>query len=398
MKDLTKITEYKELYKATLLDNVMPFWLENSIDQEFGGYFSCLDRDGTVYDTDKFMWLQNRELWMFSRMYNTVEAKEEWKEAATVGYEFLKKHGMDAYGNWYFSLNREGKPLVQPYNIFSDCFAAIGFKEYAVMTGDEEALAIAKRTFENILKRQANPKGSYNKIVDGTRPLKNFALPMILSNMALLFEGVLEDEKVNELVDQVVDEVMNVFLDEEKGIVYENVLPDGSKADCYDGRLLNPGHGIEAMWFIMDIAAKKSDSALMQKAVDVVISTLEYSWDKEFGGIFYFMDAEGRPPLQLEWDQKLWWVHLETLIALSKGFLHTEDQRCWDWYEKVHNYAWSHFHDPEFGEWFGYLNRRGEAYQSLKGSKWKGCYHVPRAMMECWQIFEKIEEKNLQLQ
>lgn len=39
------------------------------------------------------------------------------------------KHGMDENGDWYFSLTREGKPIVQPYNIFSDCFAAMAFGE-----------------------------------------------------------------------------------------------------------------------------------------------------------------------------------------------------------------------------------------------------------------------------
>ena len=47
--------DFKELankYKTELLDSVLPFWLNNSIDKEYGGYFSCLDRDGSVYDTD----------------------------------------------------------------------------------------------------------------------------------------------------------------------------------------------------------------------------------------------------------------------------------------------------------------------------------------------------------
>ena len=53
-------------YRNELLDNVLPFWLEHSQDLEFGGYFTCLDRKGGVFDTDKFIWLQGREVWMFS--------------------------------------------------------------------------------------------------------------------------------------------------------------------------------------------------------------------------------------------------------------------------------------------------------------------------------------------
>jgi N-acylglucosamine 2-epimerase len=34
----------------------------------------------------------------------------------------------------------------------------------------------------------------------------------------------------------------------------------------------------------------------------------------------------------------------------------------------------------EYGEWFGYLNRRAEVLLPLKGGKWKGCFHIPRAL------------------
>ena len=70
--------DFKKLaaqYKSELLDNVLPFWLEKSQDLEYGGYFSCLDRDGSVFDTDKFIWLQGREVWMFAMLYNKVEKK-----------------------------------------------------------------------------------------------------------------------------------------------------------------------------------------------------------------------------------------------------------------------------------------------------------------------------------
>ena len=99
-------------YKSELLDRVMPFWMENSIDKEFGGYFTCIERNGEVYDTDKFIWLQGREVWMLATLYNKVEKKQEWLDAAIQGAEFLKKYGHDGQLNWYFSLDREGRPLV----------------------------------------------------------------------------------------------------------------------------------------------------------------------------------------------------------------------------------------------------------------------------------------------
>lgn len=175
-------------YRDELLESVLPFWLEHSIDEEYGGYFSCLNRDGEVYDTDKFIWLQGREVWMFAMLYNQVEKRQEWLDCAIKGGEFLKKYGHDGDYNWYFSLTREGKPIIQPYNIFSYTFAAMAFAQLAVATGSEEYATIAKRTFDRILEKRNDPKGVWNKAYPGTRNLKGFSLPMILCNMALEIE------------------------------------------------------------------------------------------------------------------------------------------------------------------------------------------------------------------
>ena len=382
--------ELAQKYKFELLEKVIPFWLNHSKDEEFGGYFPCLDQTGKVFDTDKFVWLQAREVWMFSSLYNNVEQKREWLEMALHGAEFLKKHAKDADGNWYFSLARQGEPLIQPYNIFSDCFSCMAFGQLYKATGNPEHAEIAKQTFQNILKKSDNPKGKYNKSYPGTRPLKGFSLPMILCNLSLEIEHLLDPELVKETIDTVIHEVMEVFYDEKSGLIFENVNPDGSFSDSFEGRLLNPGHAIEAMWFIMDLADRLKNRELMNKAVQILLITLKYGWDEKYGGIFYFLDIKGFPPQQLEWDQKLWWVHIETLISLIKAYHFTGNEECLQWFEKVHKYTWSHFADPEFPEWFGYLNRQGEVLLPLKGGKWKGCFHVPRGLYQVWKSLEKI--------
>ena len=381
----------EQLYKNTLLDNVIPFWSNNSVDWEYGGYFTCLDRTGKVYDTDKFIWLQNRQVWTYSMLYNRLEPKEEWLKIARHGADFLAKYGRDKQGNWYFALDRSGQPLVQPYNIFSDCFAAMAFSQYAKASEDKTAREIALQAYNNVLRRQDNPKGKYNKTYPGTRSLKSLAVPMILANLSLEMDWLLQSDKLEAILEETVREVMRDFLDKDSGLMYENVTPDGKHLDCFDGRLINPGHGIEAMWFVMDIANRKGDRDLIDRAVDIVLNILEFGWDNEYGGIYYFMDAEGHPPHQLEWNQKLWWVHLETLVALLMGFNLTQRQECRSWFEKVHDYSWQHFSDREHGEWFGYLNRRGEVLLNLKGGKWKGCFHVPRALYLCWQQLKLIK-------
>ena len=381
-----------KLYKDTLLDNILPFWEQNSIDWEQGGYFTCLDRSGKVYDTDKFIWLQNRQVWTFSMLYNRVEQRSEWLKIAGHGASFLAEHGRDPQGNWYFALDRSGQPLVQPYNIFSDCFAAMAFSQYALADGESWAKDVALQAYQNVLRRKDDPKGQYNKTYPGTRSLKSLAVPMILANLTLEMAWLLPSDELDRVLDLTVREVMTDFLDE-RGLMYENVAPDGSHVDCFEGRSINPGHGIEAMWFIMEIANRRQDLATINQAVDVVLNILNFAWDDRYGGIYYFMDADGHPPQQLEWDQKLWWVHVETLVALAMGYRLTGREECWTWYQRVHEYTWTHFADAEHGEWFGYLNRQGEVLLDLKGGKWKGCFHVPRALLMCWQQFEALGQR-----
>ena len=354
MLDFQKLAKQ---YKDELLDSVLPFWLEHSQDKEFGGYFSCLNRDGSVYDTDKFIWLQGREVWLFAMLYNNVERKREWLDCALQGGEFLRKYGHDGNYNFYFSLNREGRPLVQPYNIFSNTFACMGFAQLAKATGKAEYADIAKKTFDRILARKDNPKGIWEKSYPGTRPMKGFSLPMIICNMALEIEDIIEDKSLlDRTIEICLHEVLEVFYKDEVGMMVENV-------SSVDGSLI---------------------------AVKIALSVIEYGWDKEYGGIYYFMDRKGYPQQQLEWDQKLWWVHIESAIAMLKAYSLTGNKECLSWFGKLHEYMWTHFKDREYPEWFGYLNRRGEVFHPLKGGKWKGCFHVPRGLYQIWKMLEKM--------
>ena len=405
-----------QLYKSELLDRTIPFWLNKSQDTEFGGYFTCLDRVGNVYDTDKFVWMQGREVWMFSKLYNTVEPRREWLDAAIQGAEFLKKHGHDGNLNWYFALDREGHALVEPYNIFSYTFAVIAFGQLSIalktaaksglsavnVCGDSiaadslsaEYADIAKRTFDIVLSKTDNPKGRWSKAAPGARALKTFDLPMILCNVALEIESLLEPAFLQKAIDDCLHEVMDVFYRPELGLIVEALGKDGNLVDCFDGRKMNPGHAIEAMWFVMDLGKRLGRPELIKQAVEITLQEVEYGWDKEYDGIFYFMDRLGHPRHELEWDQKLWWVHFETLISLIKGYQLTGDQRCLDWFQRVHDYAWKHFRDDDYPEWYGYLNRQGEVLLPLKGGKWKGCFHVPRGLLNVWKILEDLANRS----
>ena len=380
-------------YRSELYGSVLPFWLDNSQDTEYGGYFTCLERDGSVFDTDKFVWLQGREVWMFAMLYNRVEKNPAWLSCALQGGEFLAKHGHDGNFDFYFSLTREGKPLVQPYNIFSNTFACMAFAQLAVATGEDRWADYARKTFDRILARRSNPKGVWSKGVPGTRPMKDFALPMIICNMALEIEPIIDDKSLLEkTIDEAIHEVFDVFYQPGIGVMVENLAPDGSLLDCFEGRKVNPGHDLEALWFMMNLGVRQNRPELVEKSMKIALDVIAYGWDREYGGIFYFMDRLGHPTQELEWDQKLWWVHLEAAVCMVKGYRLTGDRRALDWFLRLDDYLWNRFKDPEYPEWFGYLNRRGEVLLPLKGGKWKGCFHVPRGLFQIGGILQEIAD------
>ena len=384
---------YAELYKNELLESVIPFWDKHSINTKSGGYYTCLAQDGSCFDTDKFVWLQARAVWTYAMLYEEVAQNEEWLGNAVHGAEFLKKYGRDKEGNWYFSLTESGEPLIQPYNIFSDCFATMAFSRLSKITQNEEYAEIAISTFKSIIARQKSPKGIYEKAVSGTRPMQGFSLPMILCNLSLEMEHLMDASSINEVVDEALNQVMSRFYDENLGLIREHISPDGKPIDSFEGRLINPGHGIEAMWFVMDLANRRGDMSLIQKAWKISEQIMSYGWDDQYGGILYFKDVKGFPPQQLEWDQKLWWVHLESLVCAAKAYRYTNNAQALKWFEKLHEYSWNRFRDPAHGEWFGYLNREGKPLLTLKGGKWKGFFHVSRAL---WQVANSLASVSVQ--
>jgi len=387
------------LYKNMLLNDAVPFWLKHSLDYEYGGYLHFLDRDGSVYNTDKGMWIQCREVWLFSKLYNTVEKRKEWLSAARLGYEFITKHGFDSDGRMFFELTREGKPLRKRRYLFAECFGVMAFAEYYKATGNEEALQRAKETYNLVVRLHKNPDNSTPpKIFPQTRVMKSLAMQFMLICISQEIRKVDSNPLYEEVINDSLHQILNHFLKKEKHALLENVGPNGEYLDSPEGRCVNPGHSIEVSWFIMHEAIHRNDSSLVDDALKILEWSLELGWDKKYGGIVYFVDIEGKPPSQLEHDMKLWWPHTEALYALLLAYYLTNEERYADWYKKVHDFTFSHFPDREYGEWFGYLHYDNTLANRLKGSLWKGPFHIPRALLQGWKLLEKMKNPSFELE
>ena len=391
--------KFIERYENTLVNDVIPFWQKNCVDKEFGGYFTSLDRDGTVYDTTKYMWMQWRIVYMFAEIYLAGYKKDEYVSIAEKGFDFLYKHGRDDAGRYYFALNREGVPAMAPYSLFSDCFAAMGAAKLYKITGKDLYAAAAREAMQNYITRaeSGNSALQWNKSLAGKTPYLSLGHYMMMANLGLIMNDCLGGNEFSGAMDTAVDMVLNKFYSPEFGLVFENMPENSDKPDLSSsiGRQMNPGHVLEAMWFLLSYLENVPGS---EKKIDgicrIIRNTLDFGWDKDFGGIFYFMDALGKPHLELQHDMKLWWVHNEAILACLYAYDISGAEEFKTWFEKLDSWVWARYPDPEYGEWFAYLNRRGEVTHSLKGGKWKTFFHVPRGLLFAVERMKKISAGN----
>ena len=400
-RDADTLQKLVSFYREALLQEVVPFW-EKTVDETNGGYFTCYSPEG-CYDTDKFIWLQARQVWMFSKLCTrkdaTAEQIERWTAIARQGADFLRKHADDASGDGYFSTTADGRPLVQPYSIFSDCFMCMAFAQYYSITKEDWAKNDAERKFARIEERKGNPSGKWDKGC-GTRRYSSLAVPMIDVNMAIELQAALSlvgdakadlDERVAKNITKVLSEHPNA-----ENLLRENIAEDPADQDTHEGRSYNPGHSLECCWFLLQACTERGMEAECETIVGLAKSALDKGWDADQGGLYAFMDLEGKPMQQLEFDQKLWWAHLEAILCCLRCFIHTKDNFWWDWFCKMHNYTFEKFWDHKNGgEMWGYLARDGSVSQPIKGGKWKGCFHVPRALWYAEDLLEQIMQEKL---
>jgi N-acylglucosamine 2-epimerase len=370
------VQSYAKRYRQELLESVIPFWLRHSLDREFGGYFTCLDRNGGVYDTRKYVWLQGRAAWTFSKLYNEVEKREEWLEAARLIVDFLRRYAFDSQGRCYFSLTREGLPSFYQRKPYAAVFVALGLLEYAKATGDRLYRREAIDLFWRIHGWIKKPALLDRPVLTGALQMTQLADAMVLISLAMEIATVDPDPRYRRVIRDCLDAA---FLHHHHGVFVENAGP--SLRALPEGRLFCPGSSIETAWFLLQALEFHPDAERQAKVLDSIENALQLGWDREYRGLCYFMDLEGRPTLQLESSMKLWWPHTEAIYALILAWSLTGEERWKRWLEKVDDYAFRHFADPEHGEWFGYCDQRGNLTHTLKGNNYKGCFHVPRALL-----------------
>ena len=383
------------------LDRCISFWLNNGMDKINGGVYTCLDREGKIFSTDKSVWMQGRCGWIFAYLCHIYGVKDEWLKASKSCLDFMEKYciNREAGDRMYFTVTADGKPLRQRRYCFSEAFYCIANAEYYGVTGETECLERARKAYKIIYDLNhgaADPTGLGAKTIPETRTGRALADPMIFLNTTAIMRRV--DPENKELYDRYSEDCVRDILDyhhkPELKCTLETVGVNGEfMKEFTAGRVVNPGHDIECSWFLMEQANYAGDKALHEKAQEIFRFAFEGGWDKEYGGLLYFRDCLGLPPEAYEHDMKLWWPHNEIMIASLLAYRDTKDEYYLDKFKMCLDYCKTYFSDSEYGEWYGYLRRDGKPTEPpCKGSTFKGPFHLPRMLIMADKIIESIIE------
>lgn len=381
-------------YSDQLLKDTIPFWFPRSFDHDYGGYLLMRDKDGSLLDDDKAVWIQGRATWMLATLYNTVEPRKEWLEGARLGYEYLKKHCFDTDGRMFFHVTRDGKPIRKRRYFFSETFATIAFAAYSKACDEPDIAEEARLLFGKCIEYASTP-GILPPKYTNTRPSKGIGVPMIMVNTAQQVRATIGDPRCDEWISKWINEIEKDFVKDDIQCVMEQVAPDGSIINHIEGRTLNPGHAMEGAWFILEEAKyRNNDPDLINLGCRMLDYMWERGWDKENGGILYFRDVFDKPVQEYWQDMKFWWPHNEAIIATLLAYLITGNEKYAIWHSMVHEYSYEKFHDKENGEWFGYLHKDGTIAQTAKGNLYKGPFHLPRQEWFCSRFLKEYLNKS----
>lgn len=390
MDQKTYLQYWSALYRADLTDNILPFWQEYGLDRKHGGIYTCLDREGKLMDPTKSVWFQGRFAFVCSFAYNQVERRPEWLDAARQTLDFIEQHCFDADGRMYFEVAADGTPLRMRRYVFSESFAAIAMAEYALATGNQSYAEKALKIFKDMRRFLTTPGLLTPKYLPSVEA-QGHSITMIMINVASRLKKVIADPELDRQIDESLFKLKNDFMHPEFKALLETVGPAGEFIDTCNGRVINPGHCIETAWFLFDVAMDRGgDKNLIDLGLTILNWSWDWGWDETYGGIINFCDCRNLPPQDYSQDMKFWWPQTEAIIANLYAYKLTGNELYLKRHRQVSEWAYGHFPDHEFGEWYGYLHRDGTVAQPAKGNLFKGPFHIPRMMVKGYQLCQEI--------
>lgn len=365
---------------------LIEFWTSKGVDRDFGGFHGTIDRAGEPKEpTDKGLIQQSRHLWTLSTWYERRAATPEVKALADTSYRFLVDHFLDADGEFFFKVSRDGKKVTEPKKVlYAQSFAIYALATYGRVFGVEAAKAQALACFQSIDKRAHDAKNlGYDQthdpgwLAEGAQKGTNTHIHLLEAFTELL--RATGDAVVRERLEELVTVTRTKLFQPEFHYVHQEFLVDWTP---HADRQCSYGHDLETVWLLLDAVdalGRPDDADARAAALSLGLHAAEYGFDAELGGYF----EEGPPggaPAKLS---KIWWVQAEALPGLWRLYELTGDRQQLERLTATLSYIEQHQRDAEYGEWYWETNPDGSVGPrgTDKGEEWKTSYHGVRALV-----------------
>lgn len=391
-------------FPQVLQQNILKFWIDHAIDQQYGGMIGWLDRQGNpIPPGTKSLVQQSRVVWAFSAAYERFP-QPVYKEVATHTLKFLREHMWDANRcGFYWLVDREGRVLDDKKHLYGESFAIYALAEYARAFHDAAARREALDLFRLIdQKAHDDTNGGYFEAfsTDWNHQLKNqLALDLpdrksmnthihLLESLTTLY-SVTGDPRVRGRVEELLNICLNKIVDPRQGYLRLYFSNDWKPTENSDTS--SYGHDIELSWLITESAealGRSRDPQVKQVALALVDHTLRDGLNHELGGVYAEGPVQGPAKLKM----MSWWVEAEALVGLLNAYQLTGKRMYHDRFEQQATFVMDHFVDRKYGEWFRDIQPDGQITGN-KTDDWKGPYHHARACMEVIRRMESLGAK-----
>ncbi|MFC5833837.1 AGE family epimerase/isomerase [Nonomuraea insulae] len=391
----------EQIARRQLEDVIFPFWLENGIDTEHGGFFTCFDNRGRRrLSTDKFTWSQGRFVWLLARAARLADRGLLSLDPALLiryaerGASFLLDHAVRPGGECAYILDERGGPLPAERSVFADAFVAMGLAELATYTGSAEHLAV----IDAIVQRIADD------VEAGDPPTPPYPLPPGCSGFGarmIVLNARLDQARAHQAASgrpagaelRAARRAMLAHR-EDGGLFTETFVADPGMRDTILARHRTPGHALEGIWMAMEAGDLLGETGDHGDLVASVSALCEAGWDDEHGGLFRYVGVSGRPYggpyedlVRRTWTTKLWWVHTEAAYATRLAAQRYGDRRAAGWFDRIWDYTLGTFPGGADGEeWIQIRDRAGAPLDEVVALPVKDPYHISRNLMQIVEL------------
>ena len=384
---------YKEL-KTELREHILDYWINNTIDQDSGGFIGKITSDGeTDKNAPKSAILHARILWTFSAAYNFFK-DERYLKVAERAYKYMEDSFWDReFGGVFWMIKQNGEPLDTKKHVYVQAFAIYGYSEYYKASNNKNALfqAIELKRYIEKFSYQPETNGYYeafdrkwHKLDDvrlgETDIQETYSMNTHLhileayTNLHSVWKNELLQKRLNQLIRVHLDKMFDYESDHFKSFFDSDW---NSKSNTY-----SYGHDIEAIWLLTDATKKLPDKALYNEVSDVAkkvaYKVVSEGLDKTDGGIFNSGSSN-----EVVDDDKHWWVQAEAMVGFLEAYRITGDQVFMNAINNIWSFVKKHIKDSKNGEWFFRVSKEGIPYMNEdKVGPWKCPYHNSRACLE----------------